>query len=114
MSIYFKSDKARVGYKIKVGDHIIMKPRFSTAQQKEVPFTVTEVTPKYAVVHFDKQPVKKRYNRTPWFFPRIYRKPFERIQRKNSKYVSRNEWFVRVNDTAVKKRLKVDSVNYEQ
>jgi len=97
MSRATKSDEALIGYKIKIGDYVVMKPPFSSKLEKA--YRVTDVTSKQAIC---KVRDGKRLK-----FPRYYHLPFLPIQSKPSTHTSPNKWIVRVNDTKIKRRLKL-------
>ena len=88
------SDDADIGYKIMLGDYIVMTTPFNISKS----FKVTNVTSKEVWVELS--------NRHKMRFLRYYALPFEPLNNNNNPmYRTTNVWSVRVNDTKVKKRF---------
>ncbi len=93
MSRWEESIVADVGYKIKVGDYIVLTTPFNMTKG----YRVTSVT-----LNLARCELKGRHD---MYFPRIYSLPFDKVQSKPSTYNTMNTWNVRVNDMYVKNRV---------
>lgn len=118
MSLKWESlDKAVEGYKIQIGDYIIlnmMLPR----QVLSKAFKVTRVTLDQAVVEIKPKPVKAPYpvpqeiknrncqHRDAMYFPRYYGEGFMPEKKNSKKRISKHEWHVRMSKNLTKVLLK--------
>lgn len=97
MSSAIESEDAPIGYKIKRGDYIIMTTPFN----REKVYKVTKTDSHVAHVQ-----LRGRRNLR---FNRYYYLPFIPLLRTGQvdEYESPNKWHVRINDTKIKKRLRL-------
>ena len=94
MSRARESDDADIGYKIQLGDYVIMTTPFNISKS----FKVTHVDTNEAWCELS--------NRHKMRFNRYYGLPFEPLNNQNNpEYRTTNKWHVRVNDTKIKKRF---------
>jgi len=93
---WYQTDKAEVGYKIHVGDWIVL----ATPHGKKA-FRVTKTTVAKAICELKGRDALK--------FPRYYTLPFKPLEKKTKpNYKSTNTWHVRVNPSLKRLRLRYD------
>lgn len=94
-----ESDKAEIGYKIKIGDWVVMTPSFIGG--KSTGYRVTKVKRGQAICEIKGRDALK--------FPGYYTHGFQPLQKKTKPdYVSPNTWHVRVNPDIKRFRLRYD------
>lgn len=99
MSRAGESSEAEIGYKLKVGDYVMLSLPDSKLTKS---YRVVKTTRETAIASMGSS--RPRYIR----FPRYYYQPFKPlITKRNKDYESPNKWTVRVNDVGIKRRLGV-------
>jgi hypothetical protein len=96
---WYNSERAMIGYKIKLQDWIVVEFPFGGGKG----YQVTRVTRSKAICD------PKSKNRSLLKFPRYYTLPFEPLEKKaKPDYKSPNKWHVRVYPSTDRLRLKYD------